>query len=47
MGFALSISWNAFRYNDAGGLVFEIKSLGFEEIELSFNLTLPQLREIH
>jgi len=46
MGLALSTSWNAFRYSDAGGLISEIKSIGFEEIELSFNLALKQLRDI-
>lgn len=38
MAFGLSTSWNALRSADAGKLLFEIKDLGFQEIELSFNL---------
>jgi len=43
MKFALSTSWNAFRYNNAEDLLFEIKELGFDAIELSFNLTTPMV----
>lgn len=44
MAVALSTSWNAYRFHEAAGLLFEIKQLGFKAIELSFNLT-PKLFE--
>jgi sugar phosphate isomerase/epimerase len=46
MGFGLSTSWNASKYDDARKLLFEIKSLGFQEIELSFNLTSAMAEDI-
>ena len=46
MDFSLSISWNAFRHEDGEKLLFEIKDLGFKEIELSFNLTPEILKGI-
>ncbi|PIQ85956.1 MAG: hypothetical protein COV73_05270 [Candidatus Omnitrophica bacterium CG11_big_fil_rev_8_21_14_0_20_43_6] len=39
MTLAISTSWNAFRFNEATGLLFEISQLGFGAVELSFNLT--------
>lgn len=39
MGLGLSTAWNALRCNNAEELLSEIKTLGFEEVELSFNLT--------
>jgi sugar phosphate isomerase/epimerase len=39
MALALSTSWNAYRFREAAGLLFEINQLQFKAIELSFNLT--------
>ena len=47
MPLALSTSWNAYRHNDARGLLFEIKQLGFTDLELSFNLTGLMVDEMH
>ena len=46
MPLALSTSWNAYRHNDARGLLFEIKQLGFDDVELSFNLTGSMVDEV-
>jgi sugar phosphate isomerase/epimerase len=39
MALSLSTSWNAFRHTDGNALLKEITSLGFNRVELSFNLT--------
>lgn len=46
MGLGLSTTWNAFRYSEGRKLVFEIKKLGFEELELGFNLTAGMVKDI-
>jgi sugar phosphate isomerase/epimerase len=46
MPLVFSTSWNAFRYDKARDMLFEIKKLGFTDLELSFNLTAPMVSEI-
>lgn len=46
MALALSTSWNAFRHTNGRSLIFEIKELGFQEVELSFNISSNMLAEI-
>jgi len=38
MRFALSTSWNASRHKNGKEMIFEIEQLGFDTVELSFNL---------
>lgn len=45
MGISLSTCWNAFRHKTAQEMIFEIKELGFEQVELSFNLTSAVVNE--
>ena len=46
MTLAISTSWNAYRFNDGAGLLFEIAQLGFKFIELSFNLNAQLVESI-
>jgi sugar phosphate isomerase/epimerase len=46
MPLAISTSWNASRYDNAKSLLFEIKKLGFTDLELSFNLTATMVSDI-
>jgi sugar phosphate isomerase/epimerase len=39
MNLGISTSWNAALHTDSNKLIQEVKSLGFDEVELSFNLT--------
>lgn len=43
---ALSTSWNALQYTRAKDIIKEIKSLGFERVELNFNLTSKLVEEM-
>ncbi|MBM3250202.1 MAG: sugar phosphate isomerase/epimerase [Candidatus Omnitrophica bacterium] len=46
MSLALSTAWNASRYEEAEPMLFEIKDLGFRDLELSFNLTASMVEGI-
>jgi sugar phosphate isomerase/epimerase len=46
MSLFLSTSWNAFRHTDGLSLINEIKALGFEGVELSFNLTFSMVSAV-
>ncbi len=44
--FALSTSWNALQYSRAKDIIEEIKGLGFDRVELNFNLTSALVQEM-
>ena len=46
MPLVFSTSWNAFRFDKAKDMLFEIKKLGFSDLELSFNLPAAMVSEI-
>lgn len=46
MPLVFSTSWNAFRFDKAKDMLFEIKKLGFSDIELSFDLSVSMVSEI-
>lgn len=46
MSLGISTAWNAFRYTEGRNLIREIKTLGFQEIELSFNLVPSIVKDI-
>lgn len=46
MALCLSTSWNAFRYADGKKIIREVKRAGFDEVELSFNLTKEIIEDI-
>lgn len=45
--FALSTAWNAFRHRDGSSVIEEIKNIGFDKVELSFNLTNPMVCDVY
>jgi sugar phosphate isomerase/epimerase len=46
MGLALSTAWNSFQHSRAKKLLSEIKSVGFESLELGFSLTPAIVQDI-
>jgi sugar phosphate isomerase/epimerase len=46
MGLALSLSWDAFQNRPCSEMLFEIRQMGFLDVELSFNLSAARLQEI-